>query len=203
MHTSRELLLLLLAIAAVFATANYFTLLNPVIDPYELTERITAVNGYIAVSFATIMTPLLRGNTGTGAKAGLFLRLHYALAAVGLSLVTIHPVSVAIRDASLQIFIPITATWTFFWANAGRPALFLFYIAIIALAFRRSMKKHWRYIHGLMYIVLFLAIVHANLLGTDFDNPAMRLLFDLLFASSISAFVIRRFQESKTIGSGI
>ena len=179
--------------------ANFITLSNPIIDNYELAERLFAVNGYIAISFATIMTPLFRlggsMTAGSNTKSRSLKRLHYMLAALGLACATAHPIAVAIRDLTPQVFLPNFNSWAFFWANAGRPALLVLYIAFFAALLNGNIKKYWRHIHALMYLVLFLVIIHANLLGTDFKDPAMSLLFDLLFVASISAFLVRRIQS--------
>jgi DMSO/TMAO reductase YedYZ heme-binding membrane subunit len=188
--------LVIFVVAASALIANFISLHDPIIDNYELAERLFALNGYIAISFATIMTPLLKPESGSiGEQSDRSLRkLHYLLASLGLALATAHPISVALRDLSFQVFIPRIDSWSFFWMNAGTPALYILYIAFIAALVRRKITRYWRQFHALMYIVLFLVIVHANLLGTDFQNPVVSALFDVLFAASILAFPVNRMQ---------
>ena len=46
----------------------------------------------------------------------------------------------------------------------------------------------------LMYVALFIGIVHANLRGTDFQNLYITIIFDALFAAALGAFVLKRWQ---------
>jgi hypothetical protein len=46
-----------------------------------------------------------------------------------------------------------------------------------------------------MYIVLLFGIVHANLIGDDFANVGIMIIFDGLFAASIAGFAFKRFRN--------
>jgi DMSO/TMAO reductase YedYZ heme-binding membrane subunit len=190
--------LVILGVVASALVANFVTLRDPIIDDYELAERLFAVNGFIAISFATIMTPLFRLESPDLKRreptSSSITRLHYLLATLGLAFATAHPVSVAVRDLSPQVFLPRIESWASFLANAGRPAFFLLYIAFFVAFAHGRINRHWGKTHALMYLVLLLVIVHANLLGTDLQNPVISLLFNFLFASSIFAFFVRRVQ---------
>jgi DMSO/TMAO reductase YedYZ heme-binding membrane subunit len=58
-----------------------------------------------------------------------------------------------------------------------------------------KIPKYWRVFHGLIYVVLFFGIVHANLLGEDFANLGIKLTFDALFASSIAGLGYKRYKN--------
>jgi hypothetical protein len=45
-----------------------------------------------------------------------------------------------------------------------------------------------------MYVALFFGILHANLIGTDFENLFILITFNALFAISIAAFILKRYQ---------
>jgi DMSO/TMAO reductase YedYZ heme-binding membrane subunit len=60
---------------------------------------------------------------------------------------------------------------------------------------RAKAPKYWRPFHALMYVVLLFGIVHANLIGDDFENVGIMVIFNVLFAASIAVFVIKRFRN--------
>jgi hypothetical protein len=46
----------------------------------------------------------------------------------------------------------------------------------------------------LMYIALFIGVVHANLPGTNFQNLCIQIIYDGLFAAALAAFAFKRWQ---------
>ena len=56
------------------------------------------------------------------------------------------------------------------------------------------MVTYWRYFHGLIYLALFVGVVHANLRGVDFLNIYVQISFDGLFAAALIAFGLKRWQ---------
>lgn len=95
----------------------------------------------------------------------------------------------------ITVFVPRFDSWQIFWELAGRPALYILYIATLAALLRMMAPKYWRPFHALMYIVLFFAIVHGNLIGTDFQNLGILILMNALFAIAIGAFVFKRYRN--------
>jgi DMSO/TMAO reductase YedYZ heme-binding membrane subunit len=97
------------------------------------------------------------------------------------------------------VFIPTFQIWIDFWANGGRIAFILLYIAVIE-GLLRTQWKPWRYPHGLMYAVLLLAIIHANLIGTDFVHSGIRWCYNIVFAAVVAAFILnlrRKWQSTQ------
>ncbi len=45
-----------------------------------------------------------------------------------------------------------------------------------------------------MYVVLLFGIVHANLIGTDFGNLGILLIYNGLFATSLASFALKRYR---------
>jgi DMSO/TMAO reductase YedYZ heme-binding membrane subunit len=84
-----------------------------------------------------------------------------------------------------------------FMINGGRQALIIIYIAFFAVILRRKIVSYWRPFHALIYVALFFGIVHANLIGTDFQNIIVLFSLNALFAASILAFVLKRLQMHK------
>lgn len=125
------------------------------------------------------------------------MRIHHYFAAFGLTLITLHPIVLAIALLNPAVFIPSVGSFYAFMVNGGRQALIIIYIALVAVLIRRRIVAYWRPIHALMYVALFFGIVHANLTGRDFDNIFILIAFNALFAASIAAFVLKRYQMYK------
>lgn len=163
-------------------------------DPASWLLRVTALLGMLSLSLAVLMTPFL---TKIRALFGAsFLQVHHSFAAFGLIFATLHPVLLAIDTLNPGVFIPPFANLYLFFALGGRAALILMYIAFAAILMRRRLPpKVWRPIHGLMYVVLILGIVHGNLIGTDFQDPVIFFVFNGLFAATMGAFLLKRWQR--------
>lgn len=163
------------------------------IDPSSFLVRVLALWGYAILAIAALTTPFLKEITQAYGKP--FIKIHHIFSVFGLTFTTLHPVAYAIQVLSLTVFLPRFDSWEIFWSLAGRPALIILYIALFAALLRRKSRKYWRFFHALMYIVLFLGIVHANLMGTDFQDAGIRIIFDILFLSSVTAFALKRYRN--------
>ncbi|MDV4342032.1 hypothetical protein HL657_02320 [Methanoculleus sp. YWC-01] len=191
--------LLAAVILALYAGVAAVVLTAPYGDPFNVVARLLALWGFLALAIAAIMTPFLREIMKVFGRP--FLAVHHTFAAIGLLLPTLHPVTLAIGAMNPAIFIPIFSPWGRFWALAGRPALYLLYIAFAGVLFRKYIPKYWRWAHGLMYVVLLFAVVHGNLIGTDFQEPIIWVLFNALFALVVAAFVLKRWQRMRKKGA--
>ena len=181
------------AILLLFLAVTVLALLPGVpADPLRLLVRLSALYGFLAISIAVIMTPFLLEIYQNFGRP--FLSVHHLFAAFGLAAVTVHPVAFAFRIANPLVFLPTVNSWTGFWINAGRPALIVIYIALVAVLLRRRIPKYWRPIHALMVVALFFAVVHANLIGTDFEGIWIPLLFNALFIAVLAAFGLKRWR---------
>jgi DMSO/TMAO reductase YedYZ heme-binding membrane subunit len=158
----------------------------------NLTVRLSALNGYIALSIAAIMTPFLKEITLFFKKS--FVKVHHYFAAAGLLLITLHPIAVFIQTSDLTVFLPNFNSIYFFFFFGGTIALVLIYVAFGAVLIRRKIVAYWRPFHMLMYLALFIGVVHANLRGTDFQNIYLAIIYDALFAAALAAFVLKRWQ---------
>ena len=86
-------------------------------------------------------------------------------------------------------------SWDLFWRLAGRPALIILYVAVLAAFLRAKAPKYWRAFHALMYVVLLFGIIHANIIGYDLkNNLAILLIFNALFIASLAGFVLKRYK---------
>lgn len=178
------------AILAIFIIVTALVLSAPGSgDPSRLLMRLFGLYGYLSLSIASILTLYLRDIYKLFGKP--FLKVHHAFAAFGLATITLHPVILAVRIASPRIFIPDLSGWTGFWINAGRPALIVIYVALAAVLLRNRIPTAWRPLHVLMVAALAFAIVHANLIGTDFQYASIAFLYNGLFAVVIGAIIVK------------
>ena len=164
-------------------------------DLLSLIVRLMALNGYIALSIAAIMTPFLKEITLFFKKS--FVKVHHYFAAAGLLLITLLPITVFVQTLDPTEFLPNFKSLYFFFFFGGIIALILIYVAFGAVLIRRKIVAYWRPFHMLIYLALFIGIVHANLRGTDFQNIYLAIIYDALFAAALAAFAIKRWQFYK------
>lgn len=154
--------------------------------------RLLALNGFISLSIATIMTPFLKEISIFFKKP--FIRVHHYFAATGLVLVTLHPIVLAIETLNPAVFLPNLDSAYLFLFYGGRQALIMIYVALAAVLLRKKIIGSWRFFHALMYVALFFGVVHGNLSGTDFQNVFVALIFNVLFISAVAMFVLKRWR---------
>ena len=183
--------LLVIAVLAVIIAVLFLS--NPIeADPAHAAVRFFGLYGYLFLSVATLITPFLREITQAFGKP--FLKVHHSFAVLGVVFITLHPVFNAI-ERNLSVFVPLFDSWTLFLRLAGRPAFILLYIAVFAAFLRTKAPKYWRAFHALMYVVLLFGIVHANLIGDDFENLGIMLIFNALFIASLAGFAFKRYRN--------
>ena len=152
-----------------------------------------ALYGYLFLGLTTLTAPFLKEIVQAFGKP--FLKIHHTFAIFGVVFITLHPIAYAIQSLSFSVFIPNFDSWTIFWTFAGKPAFFVFYVAFFAAVLRKEALTHWKPFHALMYIVLFLGIIHANLMGSNFQNIIIAAIFDALFAASMVGLALKRYQN--------
>ncbi len=199
MRITKSGVLLLVLLGLTHAAVGILAVLNssPEADPLGVLVRLSALLGFLALATATAMTPFLTTIPRLFGRA--FITVHHYFAAFGTVMVTLHPVAFAVRLLDPTVFIPVTDSWEGFWAAAGRPSLILIYIAITA-ALLRTRWSRWRHAHALMYAALVLAIVHANLIGSDLGGPAIWLILHLAFAAAVVALLLNTRRRWKQKG---
>ena len=161
-------------------------------NPMNVSIRLLALNGYVALSIAAILTPFIKEVTLFFKKS--FIKVHHYFAAAGLLLITLHPISVAILFMNPRILLPNFESLSNFFFYGGSIALISIYTAFGAVLLRRKVVAYWRYFHAFMYVALFFGVVHANLRGFDFANGFIVVIYDGLFAVALAAFVLKRWQ---------
>jgi predicted ferric reductase len=165
-------------------------------EAFHVFTRMFGLYGFLFLGVATLITPFLKEVTEVFGKP--FLRVHHAFSTLGIVLITLHPVFNAIDRLSLSVFWPNFASWESFWRLAGRPAFIILYLAVAAALLRGKAPRYWRPFHVLMYVVLLFGIVHAHLIGDDFENIGVMLIFDTLFIASMASFAYKRYKNYHT-----
>ena len=159
--------------------------------------RISALTGLTSLFIAILLSLLVKESKRIFGV--YYLKIHHTFSFLGLILISLHPVFLAIDFKNADIFIPTFSSWYDFFKNAGRPALYLIYIAVLAALLRKSMVKHWKYVHGLLYPAFLLGAIHSILNGRDLKIPILSILFMVEIIIVITIFCYRRYQNRKKI----
>jgi hypothetical protein len=170
-------------------------LLTPIPDVFSFFIRLGALFGFTAMFIATTMSPFMVQLYKIFGRP--FVKQHHIYSIFGLVMVTLHPVVFAISVMNIAVFIPDLTSWIAFWELAGRPALIIIYIAALAAIIRTKIQQYWRFFHYLNYIALIFAYVHGVLIGTDFQNPGILILFTIMLIITLSTFGLKRYQTCK------
>lgn len=165
-------------------------------EPIHVLVRLFALYGYLFLGIAVLTTPFLKEIILAFGRP--FVKIHHSFSAIGLALITLHPIFNAVQRASLSVFLPRFESWLAFWTFGGRLAFIILYIAIAAAFLRMKMPKYWRPFHALTYIVLLFGLVHAILIGEDFGNPWITIIFTAIFIASVATFVTKRYKLHQT-----
>ena len=188
-------ILILLLIGIIYIAVLLLLIFSFTYDALIFLIRLFGLWGYVSLAAAAIMTPFLKEIASSFGKP--FIKIHHIFAFSGLALITLHPVFYAIYSRTASVFIPSLASWYDFWLFAGRPALIILYLALVAILLRKKFKP-WRIIHALMYLTLVFGFVHAVLLGTDFANAAILAIYSILFVATAAAFIVKRIRLYKS-----
>ncbi len=170
-------------------------ILTPFPDLFNFLIRFAALFGFTSMFLATATTPFMVELYKIFGKS--FIKIHHLFSISGLVLITVHPVAFAISVLDITVFIPVLFPWDQFWTLAGRPALIIIYIAVLAAILRKKFPDHWRLFHFLNYIALFFGYVHGILIGTDFQNPGIFILFTAMIIVSFVTFGVKRYKIYK------
>jgi len=180
----------LAAVIASLAFPPYISIKTPIHETYML----FALYGYMFLALTTLTLPFLKELVHAFGKP--FLTIHHSFAVLGIIFITLHPILNAVESFDPTVFVPDFSSWKVFWYFAGRPAFIILYASLLAALLRKKAIQHWKPFHLLIYVTLTFGIVHANLLGSSFfDNFAITAIYDGLYAASIGAFMLKRYQN--------
>ena len=157
--------------------------------------RFGAIFGFTSMFVATMMTPFVVQLYKIFGKP--FVKIHHIFSLTGLLLITLHPLIFAVSVDNIEVFVPDFTSWYGFWSLGGRLALILVYLAILGSLLRKKVIKGWRIIHALNYVALFLAYIHGVLIGTDFQNLGILIIFTIMIILSFSVLIFKRYKIYK------
>src|SRR4030042_1815845 len=169
-------------------------LVSPVAWWQIVLVRSLALSGYLLRFLAALSSASLPAMAKTFGRP--FIAVHHVAAIAGFVAMLAHPFAYAFSVGSLEIFIPRADSVVEFFRWGGRPALFLFLVAVVAALLRLAFRKHWRSFHLAVYLGFLFATVHANLLGTSFlASPVVRVVSWAMAAAATVVFVRTRIQR--------
>lgn len=188
-------MVVMVAIVLVFLAIGVVVFAVPVRNPLTLGIRLASLWGFLAMAIALLLAPFLADVRRIFGEP--FLRVHHLFAGIGLAAITLHPVLVAARSASLAVFLPVVPLLEGYVPNAGRIALPLIYIGVIGSLLRRQVRE-WRYVHLLLYAALLLGSIHGALMSDIyFGNPFLAALYPALAVAVVGVFVAKRLQRRR------
>lgn len=158
---------------------------------FHLFRRIAGLTGIVSLFIGIVMSLLVRQSKKLFGVN--YLKIHHFFSISGFILISLHPIIMAIDFGTTRIFIPDFNSWNAFLMNAGRPALYLIYIAVLAAVLRRSIAKYWKYLHGLLYPAFIFGAIHGRLQGSDLGNPILNGLFIAMIVIVILVFISKRY----------
>jgi sulfoxide reductase heme-binding subunit YedZ len=186
--------LVLIGIVAVALVAGLISL-QPYGSPLNWFTRGMALLGYLTVFLTIVSSAYMQQVYRILGRP--FLKAHHILSVTGLILLTLHPIGVAIQNASPTVFVPRFDSLSAFLQWGGAPAWYLIGLAALAAVLRKTIGKSWRLIHALNYIAFALASVHAFLLGSELQWLGMRILLIVLISVATITFIQKRLQRPR------
>lgn len=195
MELNKKAIVLISINLALFIIVFILFLQTPISDPFYFFIRLGALFGFTAIFIATTMSPFMVQLYKIFGKP--FIKQHHIYSIFGLIMITLHPVTFAISEMNIFVFIPVFIPWIRFLELGGRLALILIYIAVLAAIIRKKIQKYWRVFHILNYFALLLIYIHGLLIGTDFRNIGILIIFTIMLIIAFGSFGLKRYQNYK------
>jgi sulfoxide reductase heme-binding subunit YedZ len=184
--------LILIGIVAVALIAGLISL-QPHGSPLNWFIRGLALLGYLTVFLTIVSSAYMRQVYRILGRP--FVKAHHILSVTGLILLTLHPIGVAIQNATPAVFVPRFDSLSAFLQWGGAPAWYLIGLAALAAVLHETIGKNWRLIHALNYVAFAVATAHAFLLGSELQWLGMRVLLIVLISLATITFIQKRLQR--------
>jgi len=150
------------------------------IDPLWTALRLASLEGF-ALILISILAGAWRPLLGRLFRPIAIQRLHRYGGVTGICLVIGHAVM-------LLVFGTVGYRPAFFWL--GPVALGLLLVATATWVVRGGLRRSWRWIHRLNYLVFVVAVLHGANLGTDLQNGSwLRVWMVVCVVLAVLAFV--------------
>ena len=124
------------------------------------------------------------------------LAMHRWLSSLVIAGTAIHVVALVADSYAqfglVEILIPMTSAWRPVAVTFGVAAMYLLVaIHVSSVLMKRLPKAAWRRIHALSALLVWSAVIHGALAGTDATNPVYQALAWLFVSVAVSAGIIR------------
>ena len=169
--------------------------MRPLANPLTVAIRSLALMGYQLVFLSIVSSAYILELVRFFGRP--FVKVHHIASVTGLALVTLHPILVAVDKGSAGVFLPKFDSLRVFLQLGGRPAWYLIALAVLAALLRQRIGSRWRWVHILNYLAFALATAHANLLGTNFQDLAPRVVSWAMLFAVLAVFVRKRLPKPK------
>lgn len=187
---------LIVGIVFILAVVGATVALDAINAPVDAVIRGGALLGYIAVFLTCLSSQYMRELARYFGQP--FLKLHHAVARVGLSMLILHALGVAWRSSSLAVFLPDFSSVRMFFALGGRAALWLFLLTVTTAFLRKAIGPRWKLIHWANYLAFWLGTIHAQMIGPNFEHGVVRIVSGAMAVVLIVVFVQRRWKRERS-----
>ena len=168
--------------------------------PLNWAIRGAALLGYQSVFLAIVSSAYMRQLVRLFGRP--FVQVHHVASVSGLIFITLHPLGVALDNATISVFVPRFDSVLVFLQLGGRLAWYLIALAALIALLRRSVGRPWRVIHMLNYIAFLLITVHANLIGTQLQYSVPRAVSIVMALVIVGVFVQKRLRQRRPVKRG-
>ena len=163
----KERIYVISSIAFLYTLVTVLFAINPIGNLSYFFIHLFALYGLTSLCVATILTAFQKQLFRIFGRP--FIQIHHIFSISGIVLLTIHPTIYAVQEG-WRVFLPDFSSNFIFWYLAGRPALILIYIALIAVLLKKLIARYWRVFHWLNYIALVFGLVHGIMIGESLEN---------------------------------
>lgn len=157
--------------------------------------RIAAMFGYLGVFLTSLSSNYMRELTRYFGRP--FIKVHHIVAATSLVALVLHATLVAWRAGSASVFLPQLGSAISFLSFGGVPALWILAITVVTALLRTAIGQNWKTIHWLNYLAFILATIHAQLIGSDFNNIVIQIVSAAMALVLIGIFYWKRTRKRR------
>jgi DMSO/TMAO reductase YedYZ heme-binding membrane subunit len=157
--------------------------------------RDLALLGYIAIFLAIVSSYYKRYVMKIFGRS--FVDAHHILSVTGAVLLTLHPISVAWDELDPTVFLPVFLPFYDVLRYGGRIAWYIFAVGALSAVWRKKIGRRWRTIHDFNYLAFVFGTVHANLIGANFEDWPVRVVYMAMFIIAAVLFVRQRIEARK------
>jgi sulfoxide reductase heme-binding subunit YedZ len=165
--------------------------------PLNWAIRGAALLGYQSVFLAIVSSAYMRQLVRLFGRP--FVQVHHVVSVSGLILITLHPLGVALDNATISVFVPRFDSVLSSLRLGGQLAWYLVALAVLVALLRRSIGRRWRVVHMLNYVAFLSATVHANLIGTQLQYSVPRAVSIVMALVIVGVFVQKRLRQRRPV----